>query len=258
MGGRRTVITAVALVLAVLAGGAAYLYLHDVQRRAYNNATLTTVYTVQSAIPHGTPASTVIAKGLVKRAQIPEQFLPSGAVTDLATIRNEVAAADLSKGEVLVAGQFASPTALVNSPSAAVPKGDVAITVSVDPVHGVAGLVHPGDQVDVLIETSAGAEQFLYQNVPVLAIGTSVAPGANVTATNTAANTTATTTAPAAASGLVTFAVPAAAAQRIALAESGGGGVTGSLYLALVPPGNTAAPLPPINSSNLIPATPTP
>ncbi len=251
MTGRRTLVAAVALLLAVVAGGASYLYLHDVQKRAYNNAALVPVYTVAGPIAKGTSGQIVVSKGLVKRGEIPQQFLPADAVTDLATIRNEIAVANLSSGQVLVSDEFASPAVAASTASQAIPKGDVAITVSIDAMHAVAGMLQPGDEVDILVEMS-GAERFLYQNVPILAIGSSFASGA-VAAASTPPSTAATS-----GSGLITFAVPPAAAQRIALAQSGGGGVSGSLYLALVPPGNKPVSTPPVNGTSLIPATLTP
>lgn len=252
---RRTLLAVAALILAAVAGLASYSYLHDVQNRAYHNAKLVGVYTLSRAVPAGTSGATVISQGLVKQGKIPQQYLPADAVTDLAAIRNEVAATSLSSGQILESGSFVNPaTATAATPAQAIPHGDVAITVSVDSVHGVAGLIRPGNVVDILVETAPGVEQFLYQNVSVLAVGTSIAPAANVTSSNGSPSAT---TVPSS-SGLLTFAVPADAAQRIALAQSGGGGVQGSLYLALVPPDNQPQPLPVISQSNLIPASITP
>jgi hypothetical protein len=92
-------------------------------------------------------------------------------------------------------------------------------------------------------------EQFLYQNVDVLAVGTTVVPSGVATAQSS----TPTTTPPSSGSGLITLAVPADAAARIALVQSGG--VAGSMYLALVPPGNAPTAQAPINQASLIPAT---
>lgn len=248
---RRTLLAIAALILAAVAGLASYSYLHNVQNRAYHNAKLVGVYTLSGPVPAGTTGAAVISQGLVRQGKIPQQYLPADAVTDLATIRSEVAATRLSSGQILESGLFTNPaTAAAATPAQAIPHGDVAITVSVDSVHGVAGLIRPGNLVDILVETAPGVEQFLYQNVSVLAVGTSLTPAANVTASSSSSSTTVPSN-----TGLITFAVPADAAQRIALAQSGGGGVQGSLYLTLVPPDNQAQPLPPISPSNLIPAS---
>lgn len=255
MTSRRVILAVVALVLAVVAGVASYSYLNDVQNRAYHNAKLVKVYKVSGAIAQGTTGATAISRGLIKQGQIPQQFLPTDAVTDLASIRSDIAVANLAPGQIVASSLFASPQTAVASAAQAIPKGDVAITVSVDQVHGVAGMIRPGDMVDILVQTTGGVERFLYQNVSVLAVGTALNPGTTVTATN---GSTTATTAPSSSSGLLTFALPPDAAAHIALAASGGGGVIGSFYLALVPPGNQASPQVPVSQSNLIPATLTP
>lgn len=225
------------------------------QARAYHNATLTTVYVVEGTIPRGTPAATAVSDNLVKQAKIPEQFRPVDAVTDLATVQGEVAVANLVPGEVLSSSLFVSPASALSSTAAAIPKGDVAITVSVGNVQQVAGLVQPGDLVDVLVLMNGKEERFLYQNARVLAIGTSVATSTNGAPQVASATPT---TAPVAASGLVTFAVPPVAAERFAFIQSGGGGAASDLYLALVPPKNHPKRQPPVAIGDLIPANVTP
>ena len=263
---RRLLIAGLALLLAVAAGGGAYLSLRGIQRRAYHDATLVPVYRVDKTVPAGTPASALLSQGLVGRGQIPEQYRPAGAVTNLSSIQGELATAELPPGQVLDSSQFSAPASVsANTPAALIPKGDVAISVAVDLVHGVSGLVQPGDEVDILVEVggSPGVERFLYQDVQVLAVGTStVAPSGvpTVASSNGSTATPTTTVAPSAASGLITFAVPPAAAQRIALAESDGGGVEGELYLALVPSSGTTrpAPYPAVGGGSLFTSQPTP
>lgn len=268
MRGRRSVIVAVALVLGVVAGGAAYAFLHNVQQRAYNGAKLADVYVASGTIPKGATGAAAVGAGLITKTQIPAKFRPAGTVTDLAAIQGQVATADIPSGQVVVGGLFASPAAVAGTAAQTIPKGDVAITVSVDPVHGVAGLPQPGDQVDILVSLNHGLQEaFLYQNVPVLAVGTALA-NRPTQATATAATTgaggqaggqagnqaAASAPAPAPSSNLVTFAVPPEAAARIAFAQEGGGGVDG-IYLALVPPGNAPVAPPAIGSANVIPAS---
>jgi Flp pilus assembly protein CpaB len=225
--------------------------MHNVQKRADHNATLVGVYTVTAPIPRGTTGASVIAGNLVKRGQIPLKYMPSDAITDLASIREEVAAVSLAPGQVVEKSLFVSPEALraatASAAAKAIPSGDVGITVSIDSVvNRVAGLIRPGDQVDMLIQPSPGVWQFLYQNVNVLAVGSNISPSGTATAQNAKA------VAAADASALVTFAVPADAAPRVIIAAKEG------LYLALVPPGSAAAAQPTISQANLIPATVTP
>ena len=147
---------------------------------------------------------------------------------------------DLSAGQVVVDGMFVEPRAATVSFAQRIPAGQVAITISVDQMHGVANLVVPGDQVNILA-TAADGERYLFQNVNVLAIGSTPAPQPGETAATTTAST---------GGGLLTFAVPPLAAAKLAIA--------GGIYLTLVPPGNQPIAVPPVNPGNLFtgPLTP--
>lgn len=251
---RRLIVVAAALTLGAAAGGGAYVYLNGVQNRAYHDARLVEVYVADGTIPQGTTGLAAIDAGLIKKEQVPRRFEPAHAIGDLAAIRNDVAATAIPPQQVVVDGLFVQQGFTGGTAARMIPKGDVAITISVDQVHGVAGLVQPGDDVDLLVQLANGRQEaYLFQNVPVLAIGSTLAaPGSPSSSTGTSSGT------PASPSGLVTFAVPPTAAARIALAASGAGGVTGSIYLALVPPGNQPTVLPAISSGNLLPVGPTP
>ena len=246
--GRRSMIVLVAVLLGVAAGGASYAYLHSVQQRAYHNAALTQVYEVKGAIGKGATGAAAIAAGQIVKAQIPSQFRPADAVSDLASIRGEVAVANLTNGEVISSGLFVAQIVAAGTAAQAVPAGDVAISLSLDSVHSVAGLVQPGDLVDLLIQRPDGSEDALYQNVLVLAIGTTVAG----TAQTAAASTT-----PANSSNLYTFAVPLDAAARLALVSAGADG-TSNLYMALVAPNSPPSPFRGLAPKDLLPSGPTP
>lgn len=241
MGNRRTVILIVAVVVALVAAGAIYSYLNSVQDRAYNNAKLVKVYKVDKDIKKGLPGEQAIDQEYVKSGDIPQQYRPTTALTDINAIRGKVALNDLSSGQIVVDGMFVEPRVAQVSFAQRIPAGQVAVTISVDQIHGVAGLVVPGDQVNILAAAPDGT-RYLFQNVNVLAIGNTPAPQPG--------DTTATTTAPGSGSGLITFAVPPLAAAKITVASG--------VYLTLVPPGNQPVPVPAVNQNSLFsgPLTP--
>jgi pilus assembly protein CpaB len=224
---RRSLAVVVAVVLAALASAAAYTRLHSAQQRADKNATPTAVYVLKGIVPRNESAAAAYLQGLITTTRLPLQFVPAGAVTNLSAIRNREAVYNLPAGEVVVNAMFVPPKANSSLAAETVPNGDVAVTVSVDQVHGVAGLIQPGDKVDILVNIHSETEAYLYQYVPVLGVGTTLVPVPGSTST-------AQTKADTQAADLITFAVPRPAATRIALANSGGGGVAGGLYLALV------------------------
>lgn len=238
MGAKRTLIVAGAVVVAAVAAFANYAYLNSVQDRAYDNAERVRVFVVAGNIAKGLPGEQAIQQELIRSDEIPREFRPGTAITDTATIRGKVALSSLSVGQVVVDGMFVDPRIAQVSFSQRIPAGQVAVTVSVDQVRGVAGLLVPGDKVNLLV-SEGGARRYLYQNVNILAIGSSAAPQAGETsaAVNPGSN-------------LITFAVPPIAAARIVNA--------GELHLTLVPPDNQPVPVPPIDAGNQIPAELTP
>ncbi len=250
MTSKRTVVVAVAVAVGVVASVLSYVFLNNAQNNAYHNAKLVDAYVIAKPIPRTLSGSDAVNGGYLQQKKVPAEFRPSSAVTRLASIRDEEANANLPVGEIAVSGMFSSPDTIASVAAETVPQGDVAISVSVDQVHAVAGLIQPGDKVDILLDINGNQETTLYQQVPVLAVGTTLvpAPGSAPSGTQTTATTT---------SNVITFAVTPAAAARIALADSDGGGVTGGIYLALEAAGNPAAAPTTITSANLIPANTT-
>jgi pilus assembly protein CpaB len=246
---KRSVAVVVAVVLATIASAGAYLGLRSAQQGADRNAAVTSVYVLKGLVPRNDSGAAAYAQGLIKATRLPRQFVPAGAVTNLSSIRDRVAGSDLPAGEIVVGGMFVSLTAIAGAAAQRVPPGDVAVSVSVDRVHAVAGLIRPGDKVDILVDIGGASETFLYQSVPVLAVGTTLVPAPGTATAGPGAATQA--------GNVITFAVAPAAAARISQANSGGGGVTGGVYLALAAPGNAVVAFTTITGANLIPGSET-
>ena len=223
-----------AAVLAAVAAVATFAYVRGIESRAFDDAELVEVFVASADIPKGTPGEAALAGG-IKASRIPAKFRPGTALTSLDAIRGKVALSGVSANTVIVDGLFVDPRTAQVTFSQRIPAGNVAITVSVDQVRGVAGLLVPGDKVNILV-ADGGSQRVLYQNVPIIAIGTTAAPQPGET--QQVANP---------GSGLITFAVPPESASRIAFAATQGGG----LYLTLVPQDNQSVDIPPINAGNL-------
>jgi Flp pilus assembly protein CpaB len=240
---KRTIVVTIAVAMGVAASVLSFVFLNNAQQRAYHNAKLVEAYVVVKSVPATLGGTDAINGGFIERRKIPQEFRPTGAVTSLASIVGKQAVAPFAVGQVLVSSMFASASSASNSFAQLIGPGHVAVTASVDQVHGVADFPAPGDKVDLMV-TLNGAETLLLQNVSIIAVGqsasASLAPGASrqsTTATSTPANT----------SGLYTFTVTPTDAARIALAEQDGLG----LYMTLVPPKNAQVSVPPVNQGNI-------
>lgn len=262
MSSRRTLILVAAIAIGVVAAFFLFNYVNGVEDRANENAERVSVYMLRSQVPRGTFGEEAEAQELVVAAEIPRQFLPASAIKDLDAIKGKVAVSDLPANSVLVDGQFVDPTIANTGFSQRLETSGadrVAITISVDQTRGVAGLVVPGDIVDMIVitkrvgpeweslpEETRGEAHLLYQNLEVLAVGQSAAPDVGSTSAETASAEE-----QAAAqqnSGLITLSVPREAAMRIALVANQ---APDAMYLTLAPKGNTPVPLPPLPNEEL-------
>ena len=246
---KRTIVVIAAVALGVVAALLSYSYLNNAQKVAYHNAQMVNAYVVAKAVPQTLSGDSALAGGYIEQKSLPVEIVPATAVTNINVIKGKEAASAFSVGQVVVDSMFVNPTVAVaqGSFSQSIPAGDVAITISVDQVHGVAGLAVPGDKVDLLVSqtgATSSTESPLLQNVPILAIGQQSASPA----TNTASAQTTSTASSAASSGLFTFGVSPSDAVRIALAQQQNLGI----YLLLLPPNNPVASIPTWATTNLL------
>ena len=251
MSSRRTLILIAAIVVGALAAFAIFNYVGGLEDKAYENAERVPVIRVAQDVPRGLDGATAQAQGYFEQAEIPEEFLPATAVTDINTILAKIAVTDLAANQVLVEGMFVDPVDSLITAARRIPTGQVAITMSVDNIRGVGGLIVPGDFVNMMLVPPGCTEQvaegettetttvdqintaplpvcarYLYQAVRILFVGQTPVPLPGE--------------APAASGGggVLTLAVPSDAAQVVASLPEG------QVYLTLLPADYVPEPLP--------------
>lgn len=259
MGSRRTLILIAAIAVGALAAFAIFNYVGGIEDRANDNARRVPVIRIAQDIPRGLTGTEARDQGYLELdAEIAAEFLPATAVTDVDTILTKVAVADLATGQVLVENMFVDPINAQVTAARRIPTEHVAITISVDNIRGVAGLIVPGDYVNMMATPgenqcgtaegeapaegdgdTLGASQLLcaparmvYQEVQVLFVDRSPIP---LPGEQTAADGATPS------SGTLTLSVPPAAAQVIASVGAG------QWYLTLLPTDYVPAPLPPFD-----------
>ena len=259
MSSRRTVILIAAVLIGAVAAYALYNYVNGIEDRANDNAKRVEGVRREEPSPRGHRVIRPLAK-LVQAGADPAG-VPSGD-------RHHRHRGDRWQGRArtnLAPTRWSSRHVRRSSHGlrdllrALIPVDQVAVTVSVDQVHGVAGLLVPGDRVNLMVVSTSRPRRsppasrisrssepegtvdpnqtvrYLYQNVQVLAIGQTAAAGARRDRTPAATPANA---------GLITFNVPPDAAQRIALAGT-------DLYMTLGPKDFQPVDLPPVDCSNL-------
>lgn len=255
MSSRRTMILIAAVAIGLLAAFALVNYVSGVEDRANDGAERVPVLVVRDEIPKGTSGTAVIEQAFIAEDKIARNFLPATAITDLDQIVGKVAFNDFASNQILVQGMFVDP-AISKVGFGELLEGDnVAISISVDQVSGVSGLLVPGDEVDIFTsldtetdgaaaeEGSFGGARLLYHQARILAIGSATAPQPG----DAPPDDEAAAAAPTPTNGLITLDLPVEAAQLIASLTGG----ESSLFLALTGPDYTAKPVPRIEASEL-------
>lgn len=252
---RRTLILLGAVGLGLLAAFFLYTYVNGLEDDIKSDIQPVSVVVAAEPIPSGTLGEDAIDQVLVKNDSLPRENVPEGAVVNTDALNGKVALFDIPKNLPITLDMFVSPSEAQVSFRRRLENPEwVTVTISVDQISGVAGLLVPGDEVNIMVpieienieevaepllagldpEDSAWVLQnryeMLYQKVHILAIGslTEQIPGETGTAEGDADQAEAAEAEQA--SGLITFNVPTEAAQLIATAT-----LDADLYLSLVP-----------------------
>lgn len=175
--------------LALLAAVMVNVYINQQRKLAIADAKrrLETIQANQTAVliaKEDFPVGTAVDPGKLEVKIIPSQYLQPQAVTSIDRIAGMVMAAAVSKGEQLALSKLAWPKeARGGSLATVTPVGKRAITISVDNVASLGGMIKAGDYVDVIatvsvpVQTADGKQVAqaavipLFQNIMVLAVG---------------------------------------------------------------------------------------
>lgn len=141
------ILVALALGLGASATLALRAQLARVEARARTGGPGVPVVLAATDLPRGTE----LTRSMVSEGEIPERFVPPGALGSVDQIEGRILAADLTAGEPLTAARLAPPGGPVAS---LVPPGLRAVPVTAAIPR--SALV-PGDRVDVLVTFASGA-----------------------------------------------------------------------------------------------------
>lgn len=169
---RNLIFVVVAVVLGILASMSAMHYVHQAAEKAREKSQ---TRTESVAVPvRNLNKGDVLAEGDLAARDVPVAFVPADAITpdNYQSYVGGVVTMPLSQGVPVPEHAVES---LANHFSDVIKPGDVAVTMQVDDVNSISGLIVPGDHVDILM-TMAGSNDKaqmrpLLSNVPVLATG---------------------------------------------------------------------------------------
>jgi Flp pilus assembly protein CpaB len=266
---RRTLILVAAIAIGALASFLVWNYVNGIQDDAYEGAQRVPVYLIKEQIARGTDGAEATAR--IVKENIPRKFKPSNAIVSLEDISGKVAVSDLVPNQVVVSDMFVAasdPRAQQTFAERLKQINDedmAAVTISVDAVRGVSGLIQPGDYVNMLwVSDSSGSSgtdaatesnnsvasdkcvpdgaRMIYEKIQVLAVDKTAVPQAGETAAADPAAEGDTATPTSTNSGMLTLIVPTEATQWIISSAN-----TQQIWLTLVAKDYKPKGTPPIN-----------
>lgn len=119
---------------------------------------------------------TVLKKEMVKTEPYLKDSLPAGSFPDPAALAGRVLISPVKAREPILESKLAPTSITAGGVAAVVSPKKRAVSVKVDKVIGVAGFVHPGNRVDVLVtittqKTPEAMTKIVLENILVLAAG---------------------------------------------------------------------------------------
>ncbi|MGC4122014.1 MAG: Flp pilus assembly protein CpaB [Myxococcales bacterium] len=169
------------LAMAVIAAlGAGLLFSRYLDRRGASGVATVPVVVAAADLP----IATSLRADLLTAVPWPKASVPAGAAADVAALKGRVTTAPIAKGEPILPSRLSSGDT-AQGLAAVLPDQMRAVSVRVDDVVGVAGFIHPGDRVDVIVTMkphedvdSPDTSKIILQNIKVLAVGKDLDPKA--------------------------------------------------------------------------------
>lgn len=179
------------VVLAMMAVFMTKAYIDQERQKALNDAKKK-IANMQANIPKSQvqvlvaskdiPKGSVISEGSIEVSVIPEQYRQPQAVSSVERILGMITVVQMEKGEQVTLTKLAQAKQ-AGGLAEGTPIGKRAVTVSMDTISALAGMIKPGDYVDVMAmvpipvqtadfkQATQIAVMPLFQNVLVLAVG---------------------------------------------------------------------------------------
>jgi pilus assembly protein CpaB len=154
----RGLVVALALLLAIGATAAVFLYVNGVREDAKTGGDLVQVVVATQDIQANAELNPLLDAGAFTTASVPPETLPEGAVTDLDALRDQTTTFPILANEPIPLSRISSGEGVTGG-SLGITPGHVGTSVRVDGPPGVGGHVVRGDNI-VVYATFSGVKVF--------------------------------------------------------------------------------------------------
>lgn len=178
---KNKIILILAIVIGLVAAAGIYLFLDHTKKTYAASGDFIKVAVARQLIP----ARTQITAQMIELKDVPAKYVHERAAVDTKEAVGKITRSEILPGEQVLRDRLAKDKESGDGLAFQIPPGKRAVTVAVNEVSGLAGLVKPGDRVDVLgtfdLQGAVGQEKssittLLIQNVDVLSIDQSTGP----------------------------------------------------------------------------------
>ncbi|MGI6225732.1 MAG: Flp pilus assembly protein CpaB [Peptococcales bacterium] len=169
---RNKIVIIIALVFGLLTTYLVLSYIQDVEAALDENEYVEIVVANQDIL-----ANTQISASMISMKKIPFQYTHALEITDKSEVIGNILTVPINLGESILKNQVIAPGDQKEGLAYLVPKGKRALTIPVDEVSGISGLIKPGDRVDVIGTVAIGEDNpktytlMVLQDIEVLATG---------------------------------------------------------------------------------------
>lgn len=194
----------VSIIFGLMAALGVKYYLTNLPQQEGNTLTMGKVVVAKANIP----ARSVLTTEMLDKADYPSDYFPTGSTVDPKSLVGAITVGPVMAGEPVLKGNLASTNSAENGLAFRVPPGRRAISLAIDEVSGVSGMIVAGDRVDVFgtidipdpaaptAERRVPAAVVAVYDVEVLAIGNKAAVSGSEAKTKADDNKTATLSVP--------------------------------------------------------------
>jgi len=202
----RFIVPILALIFGLAAAYGTYQYIQHLEKTYKTSGNYVPVAVAKTKIP----ARQVITEQMISFTQIPSNYVNSAVIGNTEDIVGKITRSVIYPGEQILKSKVINPGDPGEGLAILVEPGRRAITLAVNNVTGVAGLLKPGDHVDILSTVTVGNDVItstLVQDIRVLAVNKSTSSQLDVKKIET---------------GTITLSVTPNEAQHITLATEQG------------------------------------
>jgi pilus assembly protein CpaB len=241
---RRRILLVVAVVVALLGTALVYLYVRGADARANDRFDTVNVLRAVAPIEAGESIDDAQANGKLALEPVARDYLLPNYQTSVEALTGNVAQVRILPGEQIVSDKFGQTPKGGDTGGLVIPKGMLAISVSLTDTGRVAGFVNPGTQVAIFLNgVNPDGENYtrlLLEEVSVIAVGSTTT---TQTTTTTAEGTQTTEVLP---RTLMTLALAQDDAEKVLFSQT-----TGELTFAVLNDASTVNPGPGVTAADL-------